>query len=153
VGSPADFAKLANFESALRKPLLVPFGLFNAQDNLGFIASISQSSQLTTFSASYASSLILDTSSADVITVLLTGNVASLTLTYVGSSSIPTGQRVWLRLLQDSTGGRTVSLPASLLADSGFAIDPTANRATVLPIQWNGSHWIFFEAPFSVPLE
>lgn len=33
------FGQLVNFTSTLRKHLLVAFGLFNADDNLGFIAS------------------------------------------------------------------------------------------------------------------
>ena len=151
MGSPAFFGKLVNFQAAERKPMLIPFGLFNPQDNLSFIASVSSGSQLTQATVSYASALVIDVSVADVISVTLTGNVASMTLDYTGVSTIPTGQRLWIRLVQDATGGRTVALPSNLICDSGFAVDHGASRATVLPIQWNGTHWIFFDTSFSVP--
>jgi hypothetical protein len=132
--------------------MLVPFGLFGPSDNLSFIATVNSEAQLSVAAVAYASALVIDTSLADVITVLLTGNVASMTLNYAGSSVVPVAQRLWIRLLQDSTGGRTVVLPSNLEYDAGFAVDPAANRATVLPIQWNGTEWIFFSAPFSVPV-
>ena len=71
MGSPAYFAKLANFEAAARKNALIPFGLFNAQDNLAFIASIPGPNALTTASSSFNASLIIDSSAADVISVEL----------------------------------------------------------------------------------
>lgn len=154
MGSPAYFGKLATFISAQRKNALVPFGLFNAQDNLAFIASIPTAPTLASASQAYASTLAIDISAADVITVTLTGNVASMTLNYAGSSTIPSGQRVWIRLVQDSTGGRTVVLPSNLLADQDYAIDPGINRASVLPIFYDTSlgKWKFFTDPFSVPI-
>ena len=135
---------------------MIPFGLFNIQDNLAFLADMpgaptiprafSQASQL------YASALAIDTSAASVITIILTGNVTSTVLNYSGSSTIPPGTFLWVRFQQDATGGRTVALPSNLVIDTGFAIDPTALRTTVLPIQWNpaNSSWIFFDTPFSV---
>jgi hypothetical protein len=153
MGSPAFWGQLVAFESALRKPLLVPFGLFNPQDNLGFIASIDTGSQLTTLSLAYSSALSIDVSSADVISILLTGNVASTTLNYSGSSIIPIGQRVWIRYIQNSTGGWTVALPANLNYDQGFVVDPTPGRTTVLPLMYKGlsTGWVFFGEAFSVP--
>lgn len=152
MGSPAFFGKLANFTAAERKPMLILFGTFSPNANLSFIASVDTGSQLTTETISYSSALVIDTSAADVITIPLTGNVASMTLNYAGSQSIPTGQRVWLRLVQNSVGGWTVVWPTNLNYDQGFAVDPGANRATVIPIQWDGAHWIFFGAAFSVPV-
>lgn len=152
MASPSYWGQLVAFQSSLRKPMLVPFGLFNPQDNLGFIASApGGGNSLSQASVPFAAALAIDTSLANVITVLLTGNVTSMKLNYNKSTTIPNGQQNWLRLLQDGTGNRTVALPASLITDTGFAVDPGANRATVLPIQWNGTHWIFFTAPFSVP--
>jgi|SRR5580704_14995380 hypothetical protein len=150
-GSASFWGQLVNFEAALRKPLLVPFGLFNAQDNLAFIASVSSSSGLSLSSVAYSSALSIDLSLADVITVLLTGNVASMTLNYAGTANVSVGQRNWIRLLQNATGGWTVNLPANLNYDPAFAVDPDANRATVLPVMWNGANWIFFDTAFSVP--
>lgn len=145
---------LVNFCAAERKPALIPFGLFNAQDNLAFIAEIPGFGEtLSSATALFNSSLVIDTSAANVISVVLTANVTSMTLNFAGSSTIPTGQWLYIRLIQDSTGNRTVVLPANLIYDQGFAIDPTANRATVLPIQYDTtlSKWKFFAEPFSVP--
>ena len=108
--------------------------------------ALSRASQL------YQSALAIDTSAAAVITIQLTGNVASTVLNYTGSSTIPPGTFLWIRFQQNGTGGWTVALPANLVVDTGFAIDPTPSRTTVLPIQWNpaNSSWIFFDSPFSV---
>jgi hypothetical protein len=153
MGSPAYWGKLATFTSAERKPGLVAFGLFNAADKLGFVATFplgpTQFSQSTSF---FSSSLIIDTSTADVITVVLTANVTSMTFNYGGSGLIPTGQRFWLRLVEDAAGGWTVALPTNLHVDQGFSIDTGENRINVLPMRWNGANWEFFEQPFSIPI-
>lgn len=155
MGSPAYFARLVNFTAAERKNAFIPFGLFNAADATwlknvvgipGFGSTLSQATE------TFSSTLAIDSSAADVITVVLTANVTSMTINYAGSSTIPTGQRFWLRLVENSTGGWTCALPSNLNLDTGWAIDTRANRATVLPIQYNGVHWIFFEEPFSVPV-
>ncbi len=41
MGSPAYWGQLVSFMAGLRKPALIPFGLFSPDDNLGFIASVS----------------------------------------------------------------------------------------------------------------
>lgn len=41
------FARLQNFTAAMRLRLLVPFGLFSPNDNLGFIDSINTAQALT----------------------------------------------------------------------------------------------------------
>jgi hypothetical protein len=153
MGSPSYFGKLACFESAVRKPGLAAFGLFNAADNLGFVATFPTGpTQYSQSTSAFSSTLVIDTSTADVITVVLTANVTSMTLNYGGGSLIPTGQRFWLRLVENSTGGWTVVLPSNLHYDQGFAIDTGANRVNILPIRWNGNNWEFFEQPFSLPL-
>ena len=151
MGSPAYFAKLANFEASLRKPALIPFGLFNAQDNLGFIASIPGAGMsFTQASELFNSTQAIDSSAADVITVLVTGNITIMTINYAGSSTIPLGQRFWLRLVEDATGGWTVALPVNLHYDQGFAIDTGATRINILPMRWNGSNWGVFREPVLV---
>jgi len=152
MGSPAYFAKLANFEASSRKAALIPFGLFNVADNLNFIASVDSGSQLNQSTMAFSTTPAIDSSLADVISMTLTANVASMTFTYAGSGSIPTGQRFWLRLVQNATGGWTVALPTNLITDIGVTVDPGPLRATVFPVQWNGSSWIFFAPVFSVPL-
>lgn len=108
--------------------------------------------QVSRASVAWASNLTIDTSIAQVITVLLTGNVTATNLTYQSSSAVPNGTAVSLRFQQNGTGGWTVTLPANLAHDSGFAIDPGASRTTVLPILYNGNtaEWEFTAAPFSV---
>lgn len=153
MASPAYWGKLANFEAASRKPALVAFGLFNAQDNLAFIASLpAANSSFSTSTSFFSPTLVVDTSAADVISITLTANVTSMTLNYGGSGIIPNGQRLWIRLIQDATGNRSVVLPTNLIIDQSFAVDPGANRATVLPIQYDTtlSKWKFFDDPFSI---
>lgn len=150
MGSPAFFGKLVNFTAAARKNALIPFGTFSPDDDLSFIASLPGETAVSITTTAYASALVIDTSAAVENRVILTGNVASMVLNYAGSVTIPTGTRVWIRLSQDATGNRTVVLPTNLVVDSGFAVDPGASRTTVLPIEWNGSNWIFFDTSFSV---
>jgi hypothetical protein len=153
MGAPSYFGKLACFESAMRKPGLVAFGLFNAADNLGFVATFPTGpTQFSQSTSAFSSTLFIDTSTADVITVILTANVTSMTLDYGGGSLIPTGQRFWLRLVENSTGGWAVVLPPNLRYDQNFGVDTRANRITYLPMRYNGANWEFFEEPFSVPV-
>lgn len=153
MGSPAYFGKLANFVASLRKPGLVPFGLFNAQDNLAFVADLPSSGHtLTPATVAYSAAPAFDTSTGDVLTIILTGNVTSSTLNYGGSSSIPTGTRVYLKIQEDGVGGHTFVLPTNLHTDS-YVIDTRANRFSMLPIRWNSttSLWEFFSDAFSGP--
>ena len=135
----------------MRKPALIPFGLFNAQDDLSFIAAIPSGQIYSQASQSFSSTLVIDTSAADFITVILTANVTSMTFNYAGSSAI-TGQRFWLRLVENATGGWTVALPANLHYDAPFNLDTGANRINILPVRYNGSNWEFFEPFFSIPI-
>lgn len=153
MASPSYFGKLVTFTSASRKNSLIAFGLFSPNDAawLANIAGIPAQNAYTSAVIPYAAALTIDTSTADVISVTLTGNVTSFILNYGGSAVIPSGQRVWIRLIQDATGSRTVTLPSNLITDQSFAVDPGVQRSTVLPIEWNGTNWIFFSEPFSVP--
>lgn len=42
-----NWGTLANFTGALRKKLLIPFGLFSPGDNLGFLMSVDAATELT----------------------------------------------------------------------------------------------------------
>lgn len=154
MGSPSYFGKLVNFTAGARKAALIPFGTFSPNDNLGFIATIPGANALITATSVFSTSQAIDTSSADVISVAMTNNITSLVLNYGGSATIPDGTRVWIRLIQDTTGGRTVALPTNLLIDPTYAIDTRPLRATVLPVMYKSSlsKWVFFEEPFSVPI-
>jgi hypothetical protein len=151
MGSPSYWGKLVNFEAALRKPGMVAFGLFNPADNLNFIATFPTGpTQFSQSTVSFSSSAVIDTSTADVITILLTAPVTSMVLNYGGGSLIPTGQRFWLRIVEDSTGGWSCALPSNLNVDQSYAIDIGANRINILPMRWNSVNWEFFEEPFSI---
>lgn len=112
----------------------------------------SSTHQQSQASVAWASPLTINTAAAQVLSILLTGNVASTVLTY-GLSAIPDGTIVELRFTQDGTGGWTVALPSNLNYSAGFAIDPTPSTTTVLDIRWNlaAGKWLFANTPFTVP--
>lgn len=153
MGSAAYWGKLAAFEASLRKPALVAFGLFNGADNLSFIADMPSTvvpNSLTTATVTFSSTPAFDANLARVLTIVLTGNVTSSTINFNGSGTIPAGTWVYLRIVEDATGGRTFALPANLHSDS-FVIDSGALRVNILPVRWNGANWEFFAPPFSLP--
>lgn len=113
------------------------------------VPAASAPGQLSQANVAYASTLNINVTAAQEISILLTGNVAVTNLQYP-FSSIPQGQWVILRFQQNATGGWTVALPTNLVTDPGFAVDPTPSRTTVLPVSWNGVSWIFFAVPFTV---
>lgn len=233
MGSPAYFGKLAALEAMLRKPALIPVGLFSPQDDLSFIPDMpglqpsftptttapdgirttflfaglpayivwngvdqflgvgytitgpisgiytvtlidyqgnvltpgstddiraastnivpvaNISGQLSQASVAYSATLVINVTLANVITVLLTGNVTSTVFSYPFSAP-PVGTWLYVRFQQDGTGGWTVILPTNLVTDVGFEVDPGAGRITVLPVEWDGSAWVFLGSPFSV---
>lgn len=140
-----------NFMAASRKRNLARFRLFANNQDTSWIDD-APLDPLTTIQVAYSSVMVIDTSVANVITVILTGNVISTTLNYDGGSPT-TGTTVTLRIVQDATGGHTFALPANLDTDQGYAIDLGPNRVTILPIQYATDHWEFWSAPFSFPLE
>lgn len=151
MATQANWGKLVAFEAALRKSSLIPFGMFSPGDNLGFIAGTLPSSAVTA-TVVYAAALVIDVATAEIFRITLTGNVTSTTLNYGGGTTIPDGQLVELRFIQDATGNRTLVFPTNLQLDTGFAIDPRASRASVFNLQWNNatSKWVLSSEPFSV---
>ena len=79
-------------------------------------------------SASFASTLSLDCSTADGFEVVLTGNVTSLTL-----ANAATYQQVTLTFVQDATGGRTVAFPSNV--KSPGTVGPGANATSTQVFQ------------------
>lgn len=154
MGSPAYFGKLVNFLASSRKPAFIPFGTFNPADStwLTGIASIPQGGQPNSIATqTFSSTPSFDVATANVIEMVLTANVSVSHLTYNAAiGGAPQGWEFELRLKQDGTGSRTFSFPSDLVVDTGFTIDPGANRTTVLPIRWNGSNWVFRDPAFSV---
>ena len=154
MGSPAQFAKLANNLASQRKSLLVPFNLFNAVDNLSFVANDIGTQELTQalFTPGVSPALSIDTSLADVLTIVITThNYTSSHLNYQGGNSPPIGQRCWLRFVQVGSG-HTVATPNNLVHPSGFVISSAIGNATVIPVLWTGSIWVCFENPFITQL-
>jgi len=139
-----------NFNAASRKNNMVRFALFGPNQDLSWIDN-QPNGPLSVQSISYSSTPAFDASLANVLTITLTGSVTSSTINFAGSGTIPLGQQVYLRIQQNATGGYTFALPGNLLTDPGYSIDPGPSRVTVLPIQFNGTNWEFFAAPFSFP--
>jgi hypothetical protein len=135
-----------NFLAAGRKRNLGRFGLFRGSDDLSWIDN--QPDPLQWATVTFSATPIFDAALGQVLTLTLSGAVTSSSLTSGGGN--PTqGTQIYLRLLQDSTGGRTFAFPANLKVDNNYAIDSRANSCTILPIEWNGTAWEFFSAPFS----
>jgi hypothetical protein len=139
-----------NFLAADRKRNAARFGLFRPDQDLSWIDN-QPADPLTLATVNYSATPAFDTSLGQILTITLTGDVTSSSINFSGGANVPVGLQVFLRIVQDATGGRTFALPANLIVDQGFAIDLGANRATVLPIEWNGVNWRFFGASFSVP--
>jgi len=117
---------------------------------IGYPATAPTSSTVTLASITGTSSTIIDTSIAQVISIFLSSNVNSSSLTFAGGPA-PNGLEATLRIIQNGIGGWTFSLPPNLVIDPGFAIDLTPNWVTVIPILWNGTNWILRGMAFSVP--
>lgn len=139
-----------NFMAASRKRNLARFRLFANNQDTGWIDD-APLDPLTSIQAIYNPVMVIDTATANIITVVLSGNVTSTTLNYDGGSPT-TAVTVSLRIVQDATGGHTFALPSNLQHDQEFAIDPGPNRVTIIPIQFETDHWEFWSEPFSFPL-
>lgn len=89
-----------------------------------------------------AGTVTLDLAVSRNFIVNLTGNVTTLTLSNVPGSGVVD---IDIDFVQDATGGRTVSLPASFkaLGGSDTVVDATANKVTVLSAKTkdNGTTW------------
>lgn len=131
--------------------ILVPGPTDDIRAEISTVTSPPALRQPTKVAVPYAANLVIDTSLAEIITVFLTGNVASWQLTY-GFSAIPDSTTVMIRMQQDAAGAHTVALPSNLVSDPGFGIDQGAGRTTVLMLIYNGptGSWLFKADPFSV---
>lgn len=144
------------FLSASRKPGFIPFGLFNPVDAnwlavvIGYPSAAPTSSTVTLASITGTSNTVIDTSIAQIISIFLSSNVNTSSLTFSGGVP-PLGLETTLRIIQNGVGGWTFAFPSNLVVDSGFFVDPDPNRVTVIPIVWNGTNWIFRGQGFSVP--
>lgn len=74
----------------------------------------------------------IDCSLGDYFTLALTADVTSITFSNLPGTGV--GRSLMVRIKQDATGGRAVTLPSSFKAISGSdtAVQPAANAYTVL---------------------
>lgn len=120
-----------------------------ATNNL--IAATAGAHNLAYSTVTYASTVTIDTSTADVFTITLTGDLSGITFNYSGGA-IPTGRTIYLRLIQDSTGGKHLFALNSLgLFDPSYDVYQSANWASDLPLIYNGSQWEFAATPVVFP--
>lgn len=90
----------------------------------------------TVFSVPYNAALSIDASQGEMATVILTGNVNSLTITNFGS-----GQKLAIKFIQDGVGGRTLSGlmgAIRLVRDVPFTLSPAAGAQDVLYLYSDG---------------
>lgn len=105
-------------------------------------ASVSLRNTVTALSI--ASGVVtIDYALGDYFTLSLTANVTSITFSNLPGSG--KGASIAIRLRQDATGSRTVTLPASFKAITGSdtSVQSAANAYTVLHIETfdNGTRW------------
>lgn len=85
----------------------------------------------------------IDCSLGDYFTLALTGNVTGITFSNLPAAGV--GRTLMVRVKQDSSGARTMALPASFKAVSGSdtAIQTAANSYTILAITSfdQGARW------------
>lgn len=85
----------------------------------------------------------IDCAGSDFRTLLLTASVTSITFSNLPGAG--EGRSIVVRILQDSTGGRTIALPASFkpMGSSDLAIQSGANAYTLLTLLTfdQGARW------------
>lgn len=82
----------------------------------------------------YTATPAFDASQASIFQMNLTGNVTSSTIT-----NAATGRVIWIRLIQDATGGRTFAFPAN--SEGNPPIDTTASTQTTICYYYDGTNW------------
>lgn len=108
MGSPAYWGKLAAFTASLRKPALVAFGTFNAQDKLGFIADIPNTTPIT---LTTANGTITGTLNGVNAVFILTSIITSATVYRNGVLMTPVADYTF-------TGGNTITFVAGQIPQS-----------------------------------
>ena len=129
-----------NFLSASRKRNLARFGLIPTSQDISWIDN-APSDPLTFATVAYSATPAFDAAAGQVLTITLTADVTSSSINFAGSSTIPTGTPLLVRILQDGTGGHAFTFPTNLLIDPQFTVDSRANYLTALPLIYNGSRW------------
>jgi hypothetical protein len=139
-----------NFEAASRKPNMAAFGMFPADRDLDWIANSAISP--TPVTVAYSATPAFELADGEVQRITLTGDVASSTFILNGGSSIPDGYQFYLRVLQDSTGGRLFTFPANVRNPANFLVGQDANIMTSFFFEYRNSGWDFSQVPVEGPV-
>lgn len=116
-----------NYEAAERRRNILPFGLL-----WGDISWIGDNEPIPgTATITYASSIAINTATAQNQLITLTGDL-TITSILMDGATPPTPTLLRLRFKQDGTGGWRVLFPTSVALYPGFEIDPAPLAATVL---------------------
>ena len=134
-----------NYEAADRRGNIIPFGLLPANSNLSWIQDSFPVPQTTALT--YAASVAIDVTTAQIRYVTLTGDMDITAITYGGSATIPAPSLLSLIINQDSVGGHIVTLPASVVLNIEFQINLTPYGETVLNLIYFGTHWELMNPP------
>jgi parallel beta-helix repeat protein len=98
----------------------------------GVATAVIQSQTYTT------GTLTINTRAGAIHHITLQANVG--TVSFSGNPGL--GQRVELHLIQDATGGRTVTWPGSVkFAGAAAPTDSTASRRTIVELEYDGTNW------------
>lgn len=138
--------QLKNFMAANRKRNLVDFGLLPPGD-YSWIKdndTVSFSPYAVTFSATPVFELI----NGNDQRITLTGDMTSSTITRIGSTTaIDQGTQIFLRFIQDGTGGRIVKMPTNVRQASGISFPTDANTMLTFYLEFRSNGWDMVSAP------
>jgi len=139
-----------NFEAASRKHNMVAFGMFPADRSLDWIADSGTSP--TVSGVSYSATPTFELSYGNVQRITLTGNVTSSTFVINGGLAFPDGYQFYLRVLQDSVGGRLFEFPANVRNPANFLVGQDPNIMTSFFFEYRNNGWDFSQVPVEGPV-
>lgn len=113
------------------------------------LTKINYSQLNAAYTVTYSATPVFNLQNGQLQTITLTGNVTSSTITN-GATTVPTGSRLVLRIIQDGTGSRTFGYPANVLGSGSFPIAATASSTTRVDLEFNGTSWEFVSIPMVV---
>ena len=138
-----------NFLAAERKPNMKDFGMFPADRDLSWVASIPRC-LCDVVQVTAGATIDLELMQGTTFEVLLTQDVSSFEITLNGSiSAFAEGQTLIVRLIEDSHGAWTYPLPSTVLQPAGYEPLTAANTETTWYLQWSGGVWNFLVLPIN----
>lgn len=87
---------------------------------------------------SFSTPYVPDPTQGESVEMTLTGNVTI----NVPTASCFAGQRLLLLLVQDGTGGRTITFGAGFKVASGWTPSTTASKVNSIEFVFDGTNWI-----------